>query len=316
MPAGSEIVRLTAPDIARYRDGNTGIPYVTTLDSARPGPHALITAVTHGNELCGAVALDWLFRNEIRPTRGKLTLGFVNYAACLAFDPARPGASRFVEEDLNRLWDEETLDGNRRSAELDRARALRPAVDRADFLLDLHSMSAASPPLILAGMLDRSIALARSLAISDYLIRDEGHAAGRRMRDYGGFADANSPKTALLVECGQHWQPESAEIAIAACLRFLAVLEMIEPAEANRFAVPRMSAARIITVTEAVTVAGSDFTFAADYKGMEVIAKKGTLIGRDGMREVRTPYDECVLVMPSGNLTRGQTAVRLGRFTG
>jgi hypothetical protein len=56
------------------------------------------------------------------------------------------------------------------------------------------------------------------------------------------------------------------------------------------------------------------FRFARVFTGLEVIAKAGTLIGWDGDREVRTPYDNCVLVMPSKRLYRGQTAVRLGRF--
>jgi hypothetical protein len=45
-----------------------------------------------------------------------------------------------------------------------------------------------------------------------------------------------------------------------------------------------------------------------------VLSPKGTLIGRDNGREVRTPYDDCILIMPSRRLARGQTAVRLGRF--
>jgi hypothetical protein len=45
-----------------------------------------------------------------------------------------------------------------------------------------------------------------------------------------------------------------------------------------------------------------------------VIAKAGSVIGRDGGRPVVTPYDNCVLIMPSRRLGRGQTAVRLGRF--
>jgi hypothetical protein len=31
---------------------------------------------------------------------------------------------------------------------------------------------------------------------------------------------------------------------------------------------------------------------------------------------VRTPYDDCVLIMPSRRSGRGQTAVRLGRYVG
>ncbi|HEY1506592.1 MAG TPA: peptidase M14, partial [Stellaceae bacterium] len=42
--------------------------------------------------------------------------------------------------------------------------------------------------------------------------------------------------------------------------------------------------------------------------------RKGTVIARDGGKEIRTPYDDCVLIMPSRRFARGQTAVRLGRF--
>ena len=73
---------------------------------------------------------------------------------------------------------------------------------------------------------------------------------------------------------------------------------------------------RVITVTEAVTITADRFEFASDFRGLEVLSPKGTLIGRDGTREIRTPYDDCVLIMPSRRLTKGQTAVRLGRFTG
>ena len=67
-------------------------------------------------------------------------------------------------------------------------------------------------------------------------------------------------------------------------------------------------------VTDAVTISGDRFDFAGDFRGLEVLGKKGTLIGRDDGREVRTPYDDCVLIMPSRRLVRGQTAVRLGRY--
>ncbi len=51
-------IELIAPDISAYRAGNTGIDYVTTFDSGNAGPHVMISAVTHGNELCGAITLD------------------------------------------------------------------------------------------------------------------------------------------------------------------------------------------------------------------------------------------------------------------
>ena len=44
-------IELIAPDISAYRAGNTGIDYVTTFDSGIAGPHIMVSAVTHGNEL-------------------------------------------------------------------------------------------------------------------------------------------------------------------------------------------------------------------------------------------------------------------------
>jgi predicted deacylase len=309
-------VELTPPDISAYREGNTGIPYVTTFDSGRPGPHVMINAVTHGNELCGAIAVDFLFKSKVRPARGALTLSFLNVAAYHAFDRNEPNASRFVDEDINRVWDEATLDGARDTVETRRAREFRPAVDRADYMLDIHSMQHATPPLMMAGVLDKSLSLAHKVGIPELIVRDAGHAAGRRMRDYGGFGDANSPKTALLIECGQHWETSSQDVALATTLSFLAVLDMLDPSFAAKHPVTRSPRQRVITVTEAITIHTDRFAFAGPYTGLEMLGKKGSLIGYDGDRQVLTPYDDCVLIMPSRRLTRGSTAVRLGRYTG
>ncbi|HIF10546.1 MAG TPA: succinylglutamate desuccinylase, partial [Sneathiellales bacterium] len=51
---------LTPIDLTAYRSGNTGVDYVHRFDSGKPGQVALITALVHGNELCGAYALDFL----------------------------------------------------------------------------------------------------------------------------------------------------------------------------------------------------------------------------------------------------------------
>jgi predicted deacylase len=317
MPEPDYPVELTPPDIEPYRTGNTGVEYVTTLDSGRVGPHVLVTALTHGNEICGAVALDRLFRSGLRPRLGKLTLAFDNVAAYHSFNPRYPVASRFVDEDFNRLWDEATLDGERQSTELGRARMLRPFVDAADYLLDIHSMQHATAPLMLAGTLPRSVALARQVGIPELIMCDAGHAAGKRMRDYAAFGDPASDKTALLIEAGQHWLRQTGEVATNVMLRFLVALGMLNNDDAASLggadfaAQPRQ---RVIEVTEAVTITGDRFEFAGDFRGLEVLTPKGALIGRDGGREVRTPYDECVLVMPSRRSGKGQTAVRLGRY--
>ena len=301
-------------DISAYAAGNTGVPYVTTFDSGRSGPHVMVNALTHGNELCGAYALDFLFSHDVRPRRGRLTLSFANVAAYEAFDPDDPAASRYLDEDLNRLWSPEVLGEDRPSRERERARALRPVVESADYLLDIHSMQLASPALMLCGVLDKGRRLAREVGVPVHVVADAGHKAGARMRDYGAFSDPASPRTALLVECGQHWAKESVEVARETTLRFLDRLGAVDPEFAAAHTNGPPPAQRLIEVTGRATIETDAFVFAADYRGLELIPEAGTVIGRDGDRPVRTPHDDCVLVMPSRRLKKGQTAVRFGRF--
>lgn len=310
-------IEVEFPDIEAHRDSACGIPYVHSFDADAPGPHVMINALTHGNEVCGAIVIDALLRAKLRPRRGRLTLSFANVAAYRRFDPARPDAARFVDQDFNRVWTCAVLDGPaRQSSELARARELRPVVDSVDLLLDLHSMHEKSAPLIVAGPLDKGTEFALRLGVPATVIRDEGHPEGRRMRDYDAFGDAASARNALLVECGQHWEAASVDIARHCTARFLVLSGVIDEADLppGWFGppAPRM---RVVQVTEPVVARSMDFRFAAPYTGLEHIVEAGTVIGWSDGQPVRTPYPDCILVMPSlRQLRPGVTVVRLGRL--
>src|SRR5687767_6478471 len=256
-------IEIQPPDIKRYRRGNTGIDYVHALDSGKPGPSVMVQALTHGNELCGAVALDYLFHQKIAPAKGKLILAFANVAAFERFDVGDPDRSRYIDEDYNRVWADEVIGGKRDSAELRRARELRPFVDAADFLLDLHSMHEPCRPIMVCGMLDKGAQFARRVGVPADLLIDTGHPAGLRMRDRGGFGDPSSPKNALLIECGQHWEKSSVDVAIDTTLRFLKATGIVDDAFATpRFRVPLPKQQRVVRVTEPVVAKTMSFRFA------------------------------------------------------
>lgn len=300
-------VEIVPPDITPHAESGVGIPYLHVRESGRPGPSVMVSAVVHGNELCGAVVLDRLLRTGLRPARGRLTLAFMNVDAYQRFDPADPAASRFVERDFNRLWTEALLDGPEDGPELRRARAVRDHVAAVDYLLDLHSTSSRSPPMILTGLTPRSMAFAGELGLPHALVCDAGHADGRRMRDYTPFSRPDGHAIALLAECGPHWLEATAEEAMAVTQRFLHRLGMIGEAP------PPVSPGPRLEVTQAVTVRSGIFRFMDDYQGLERIPSAGTVIARDGAGPVVTPYDDCVLVMPTRGARPGQTAVRLAR---
>jgi len=304
---------LAPPDLSRWRQGSHGIPGFYTRAGDRSGPHVLIVALTHGNELAGAIVLNQLLQADLRPLRGTLTMGFANLAAFDRFDPAQPTASRYVEEDFNRLWDPAVLDGPRTSLELSRAREMRPLVDRADVLLDLHSMLWASEPLLLCGASAKGRALAEGIGTPELVVADGGHLSGPRLIDYGRFADRSVGASAALVEAGQHWERDSVSVTLACVAGLLRLMRMarLHPS----LPPPRVPGRRrYARVTRTVTAGTAGFAFVQQFRGGEVVPRAETLIARDGELEIRTPHDDCLLVMPSLRPSRGHTAVRLARF--
>ena len=313
-------IELQAPDIVCWAAGNTGAPYVWSFDSGRSGPHVMVQALTHGNEICGAIALHRLLAEQARWTvaRGRLTLAFGNLEAYARWDPADPDRSRYVDEDFNRVWADEALFGPRDTAELRRARLLRPFVDTADLLLDLHSMREPCAPLMVCGTTgrggDKGVALSRRLGVPGVLLVDTGHPSGLRMIERGAFADPQDVRTALLIECGQHWERAAADVAWDTLLRFLAHTGVL----ADGWLPPQVPAhapQRLLRVTEAVVAHSSGFRFVRPFRGLEVLARAGEAIATDGALSFHAPYDDTVLVMPSVTPPKvGATMVRLGRY--
>lgn len=304
------------PDIDPYKSGNCGVDWITTFDSGNSGPHVMISAVVHGNEPCGAFALDWLFRRNVRPLVGKLSLAFMNVQAYQSFNTSDPVASRYLDQDFNRVWQNEHLDANKTSRELERAREVRPFMDGVDFLLDIHSMQHKMAPLMLAGNLKKGRDLACVLGAPEWVVCDNGHAEGKRLRDYAGFSESNSNKTAILYEAGQHWEKDAGPRSIGICVDFLQTLGVVDPdfGIKNDITTEQSGSQQVVDIVCPVTVKSDKFEFADNFYGFEVLPKEGTLIAMDDELEIRTPHDDCVLIMPSRRLEPGKTAVRLGRF--
>lgn len=312
---------LAKPDLTAWRAGNTGTEGVWHFDSGVPGRCVMVTALVHGNEVCGAWAVRGLLEAGLRPRRGSLALAFCNLAAFDLFDAASPDASRFVEEDLNRQWSLQRMT-DARTAERRRARELLPFVQRADWLLDLHSMHEPGEPLLLVGTHSRNLELARRLRSPEHIVIDEGHQDGTRMRDFGRFgqpdAQGGGGTRSLLIECGFHGALSSRSVARDLTVRFLMEAGAIDAgdlgAELAAWSAPDAPVQQALRVTGGVVARSSSFRFLNCYAGLQVIAQAGTPIADNDGETIVTPYDDCVLVMPSMRQARGGvTVVRFAR---
>lgn len=317
-PNSSPVFALPKPELGPWRAGNTGVEGVWRFEAAEPGRDVLVTALIHGNEVCGAWAVLAALQVGLRPRRGALTLAFCNLDAFDRFDPASADDSRCVDEDLNRVWGAMAW---RSSASVSReqARALQllPFVEGADWLLDLHSMHAAGPPLVLTGLQPRHIELALQIGTPALVVADAGHSAGCRLRDHGRFGEtADDDTRSLLIECGFHGELAARDVAIDMLARFLRASGCVDEADLPPpWWCRRPAEQRLLEVTQAITVdAGEPPRFAQSWVTGQRIAEAGTLLGWNGGQPFHTPYADCTLVMPSLRQPRqGVTILRLAR---
>lgn len=302
-------------DISAYARGNMGVDYVHAIDSGRPGPTVVVNGLTHGNEFCGMTAVTWLLDQGVRPLRGKLILSLSNVAAYESFDPSDPLKSRFLDRDMNRVWNDALLDSDDPAQEVRRARALRPIFAQADALLDIHSTTYAVPGMLIYQDMPKAHALAAHIhAPLHHLISKGGLHAGGLLKEYGAFSDPLRPNVALVVECGQHFARSSGAVALGTAVRFLDYFGMIEADLAMQYA-PDGGAPRRYRITAVLAAQSDDFSFAAPFQGFEEV-NEGDLIARDGATEIRAPYDRCAIVMPKARPEKGKEVMTLAQRLG
>lgn len=301
-------------DISGLARGNVGVDYVHRFESGNPGPHVVVVGLTHGNEFCGMTALTWLIDHGVRPVRGALTLIFANVAAYARFDPARPLDSRFIDRDLNRVWSDEILLKDDRSHETQRARELKPVIESADALLDLHSTAWPVASMLVYCDLVKSHRLARALREPlTHIVSPGGKHPGGLLCEYGRLGREDDPALGVVVECGQHFAAVTGRVAIQATLRFLGHFATIDQGFMARHLDPPAKGDRVTyEITDVILAKTGRARFARPLIGFEEFAK-GELIAVDGEEEIRAPYDHCAVLMPKPLLVKGREMMTLSR---
>lgn len=283
--------------IAQYAEGNMGIPYVWSFAADTPGPHVVVCAIMHGNEIAGAAVLDRLMKEEVRPERGRLTLIFGNPEAYQRFDPARPYENRFVDIDMNRIWGAERDDPAREEYEIRRARELFPVIDTADALLDIHTMQGEGPAVALVNGTRNAVPLATKLRDVGFVLFGKMPDSDRlRIRDLPRFMGDGSGALALQVEAGQHWSRQAVEVADRIVRQFLEV-NGISRASGEAVDGPATQQ-KTLEVVQTVFSRTGQFTYAEDFRSGHYFPTAGALVGRGDDGEIVTPEDGCYLIMP------------------
>lgn len=259
------------------------------------GPTLAVIGGVHGNEPAGIHAarrvLDRLRAERPDSFRGR----FVALAGNLRALAGPPG-TRYVDRDLNRSFTERLLrTPDPDCAECAQARELLEAVGAearpgaALFVMDLHTTSAPSPPVVVLEDALRARRFARSLGIPMLL--------GFEEEVEGLLYDHLTQKlgcVSCVVEAGQHDDPRSVEIheaAIRAGLHACGIWPL-SPGEADPRPVLRAAsgrrAGRVYDLRHREPISDSSFRM-DDAVHAHTPVRRGQAVATQGGRPVRTP---------------------------
>lgn len=282
-------------DLTPYAAGNCGIPYAYHFDSGKPGPHVMISGLSHGNEPGGREAVTRLIDLGLTPQIGKLSLVLLNVAAHEASNGVDPYGRRFVEQDFNRVWDKALLASDADSLELRRARQVQPLVDTVDVLLDIHATPYEAVPYFVQKPGSKGVDLADRLGLPrTRIFFEQGSAHSPTITNYGQFADPNSSAVAVSLETGLFFAKTSADCALSSAVRLLRLYGLIEPGDLKDLITWHdpgpLRKVRVLT-PEIVTTTDISLLFRpADFRPYRM----GEIVAYDHDRPIAAPFEGAV----------------------
>ena len=287
------------------------------------GPRLIVTGAVHGNETCGTRAIERVMAEldagKLILERGSAT--FVPITNPLAYAKRDRAGDRNLNRNLGPV--EKPADFEDRIANW-----LCPLLARHEVLLDLHSTRAKALPFAMLGPRDnagplepfkhsaKERALAKHLGVHRFvegwlgtyaigverrvkegrgsrLNTDSRYGIGTTeyMRSVGGYA--------ITLECGQHDDPSSPEVAYRAIRNTLAFLEMTpSPALPHSETGARGGGSKAfegLRIREVIDRNHDADRFAREWSSFDRLSK-GDVIGiRHDGNEVRAPHDGWIL---------------------
>jgi succinylglutamate desuccinylase len=244
------------------------------LSGENPGPTSIVLAGVHGNERCGVEALGRMLPS-LKIQKGRVLFGYGSPRAIMR-------NVRLTESDLNAMFkpDDMLPPEKRRSYEYARAQFLKPYLDQADVLLDIHASNTPGSPSF-AICESNASDIVRFLPVSIV-------ASGFDQVQPGGtdYYMNQKGKIGICIECGYVGDPASTEVAQRSITAFLVSRGHIG-GELQTYA---QSSIRM----SFMYITRTGFLPANPFKDFESVAA-GQLIGVDGREEVRAQEGGIIL---------------------
>jgi succinylglutamate desuccinylase len=279
--AMEEVVAAKTPTALSFKELANA---VWEVDTNKPGPRLVLMGGTHGNEPSGVFAVMRLLHEFAQGARelecGKVVFAVGNEEAVLK-------NSRQVDYNLNRLFLPEPKEAD--NYELSRVRELqRVLFETGSFLVDLHSTSQASRPFVMVetSRVDETCWIPADTVLCgkpDYWDR---YLSGTT-QCYGRLKGV----PAFTVECGQHDEQSTEDMAYNTACAFLEAYRAGPPQESKR------TGGLVVEFSAVIRKDEANFEFARRFAGFDEL-NKGEEIGRGPLVE-HTAATDCVMVFPT-----------------
>jgi succinylglutamate desuccinylase len=264
----------------------------------------LVVGSIHGNEPAGVAALEAVVDRSKR--EGLLLRG--DFLAVVGNVEALGAGARYIDEDLNRRWNRESIDRLRAGGPVARSedrerRELHEELERGFasargpvVVLDLHTTSGEGKPFAVFADTLRSRRFARRFPVPAILGLEENLES--TLADYAGLLG----HIAVAFEGGQHADPRSMENLAAVVWIALAELLMVDPARAGvagekarlRRATEGIPAILEVTYRHAITPRDR-FLMRPGFRNFEPVYS-GQVIADDAQGSVSVPSDGFLLM--------------------
>ncbi len=184
------------------------IHYVTFKSAKANGPRLLVFGSVHGNEICGPTAINqWIQRFQSGAC--VLEKGSVTFVP-VCNPEAYAQNKRMIDVNLNRVY---IKNSNPQKYEEKLAQELMGLIDAHDSLLDLHSVHRPSQPFVFQDNdKPETVAMAAASGLKNIVV------GWNNVFPQGSFCSGCSyalsqGKPAIVVECGQHIEPNAIDVA-------------------------------------------------------------------------------------------------------
>lgn len=266
-----------------------GMSGVTLINGKRPGETAVISMMTHGNEVSGLAAAYYLLREKDKISdrlKGRIALTLNNEAAGIQYFAAETEEeqrkARKFEMNMNRL-PEDILDrtSSKEVYEIRRAHTLYPLWKDAQSGLDLHSTTLPSDPMLIdikgdkKGLDDLSDGIPIRDRLENIVPVQIGYPVGSL---YGGLSE-NIP--VIEVESGCHHDPAAIVTAVNSAVAFLIKRGMLEGFEVEE----KDDTQHVYRVTSSVKFPNLSYELSKIYRTFEPV-QEGEIIARGDRKPI------------------------------